>query len=115
MSIISRMGRVGWTLAGAALATMFWLLVRTVAVDDGSWTLRVVEMRSPAGPDISAEPRLSSSGTRALLSWIERDGEHASLKFSEHFPSGWGTPHVVASGDNWFLNWADVPSVIRLA
>src|SRR4029453_4445955 len=49
-----------------------------------------------------------------LLSWIERSGETASLKFAERVPAGWSPPRTAASGDNWFVNWADVPSVLRL-
>ncbi len=50
-----------------------------------------------------------------LLSWIERTGTHAVLKFAERTPSGWTEPKQVAAGSDWFVNWADVPSVIRLA
>ena len=109
------MGRVGWTLAGVALAVLVWTLVRVTVANDPGWTPRIVEIASPAVPRASSEPRLSASGNRALLSWIERRDEHATLKFAERLPSGWSTPQVVASGDDWFLNWADVPSVIRLA
>ncbi len=109
------MGRAGWTLAGVALAVVLWLLVRVTVANDPSWTPQVVEIASPALPRSSSEPRLSASGSRAILSWIERRDEHATLKFAERLPSGWSTPQALASGDDWFLNWADVPSVIRLA
>ncbi len=36
------------------------------------------------------------------------------MKFAERTASGWTTPRTVASGTNWFVNWADVPSVLRL-
>jgi hypothetical protein len=49
------------------------------------------------------------------LSWIEREGPKASLRFAERTASGWSAPLTVASGTDWFVNWADVPSVIRLA
>ena len=49
-----------------------------------------------------------------LLSWIERSGDLASLKFSERTTSGWSAPRTIASGRDWFVNWADVPSVLRL-
>jgi hypothetical protein len=109
------MGRAIWTLAGAAAAVALWLLIRAVVANDPAWTPQVVEIASPALPRASSEPRLSASGTRAILSWIERHDDRASLKFAERLPSGWSTPQVVASGDDWFLNWADVPSVVRLA
>ena len=75
---------------------------------------RIERVASPAGPN-SAQPQLSSSSRGLLLSWIERDGQKATLRFSERGASGWSPARNVASGTDWFVNWADVPSVIRLA
>lgn len=71
-------------------------------------------MASPA-PAGSAQPQLTVSARGVLLSWIERAGTHAALKFAERTRTGWTEPRQVASGSDWFVNWADVPSVIRLA
>jgi hypothetical protein len=79
-----------------------------------SWPLTIEPIASPAAPD-SAQPQLSVSGKGAILSWIERAGARATLKFAERTPSGWSQATAVASGDDWFVNWADVPSVVRLA
>ena len=49
------------------------------------------------------------------MSWVERDGQNATLRFAERTAGGWSAARDVASGANWFVNWADVPSVIRLA
>lgn len=76
-------------------------------------TATVENVPSPAGPN-SAQPQLSSSKRGVLLSWIERAGEMATLRFAERTSSGWSGPRTVAAGDNWFVNWADVPSVLRL-
>src|SRR5262245_2064699 len=70
---------------------------------------------SPAA-DYSGQPQLSVHGDRALLSWVERTGGTAvALKFAERTASGWSPARTVASGDDWFVNWADVPSVVKLA
>ena len=74
----------------------------------------VTPLASPAGPG-SGQPQLSVSDRGVLLSWIERAGRTATLKFAERTREGWTTPRQVASGDDWFVNWADVPSVVRLA
>ena len=75
----------------------------------------VVEpLAGPAGPG-SAQPQLSASDRGVLLSWIEKPGTRATLKFAERTANGWSAPREVASGDDWFVNWADVPSVVRLA
>ncbi|HEV8393259.1 MAG TPA: hypothetical protein VGQ37_03250, partial [Vicinamibacterales bacterium] len=62
----------------------------------------------------TAQPQLSASGNRVVLSWVERHGETATLRFSDRTDTGWTEPGTVASGANWFVNWADVPSVIPL-
>jgi len=68
---------------------------------------------SPAGPG-SAQPQLTVSARGVLLSWIERADDVATLKFSERTSHGWTPARAVASGRDWFVNWADVPSVLRL-
>ncbi len=62
----------------------------------------------------SAQPQLSVSNRGVLVSWIERSGDLATLKFAERTPSGWTAARTIASGRDWFVNWADVPSVLRL-
>ena len=78
------------------------------------WTATIQAVPSPASPG-SAEPQLTVSEKGVLLSWIERTGTYAALKFAERTATGWTTPRQVAGGTDWFVNWADVPSVIRLA
>ena len=68
---------------------------------------------SPARPN-SAQPQLSSSAKGLILSWVEREGQKATLRFAERTSDGWSSPREVASGTDWFVNWADVPSVMRL-
>ena len=77
------------------------------------WTPTVTSLTSPAAAN-SAQPQLSVQGTHAVLSWIERSGDAAALRFSERNAAGWSDARTVASGTNWFVNWADVPSVVRL-
>ena len=78
------------------------------------WPPTVERLPSPA-LNGSAQPHLSVSDRGVMLSWVEKEGERATLKYSERIPAGWSAPRVVASGGDWFVNWADVPSVMRLA
>ncbi|NNF75393.1 MAG: exo-alpha-sialidase [Flavobacteriaceae bacterium] len=61
----------------------------------------------------SAEPSLYvTPNERLLLSWIEpisRD-EH-SLLFSEFKSGRWLDAKTIATGSEWFVNWADFPSL----
>ena len=91
-----------------------FVMVRAQDRSPASWSVAIEQLSSPAGPD-SGQPQLTSSARGLLLSWIERDGPTAALKFSERTAAGWSAPRTVASGSDWFVNWADVPSVVRLA
>jgi hypothetical protein len=46
---------------------------------------------------------------------VETSGDRATLKFAERTPDGWSQARTVSSGTNFYVNAADVPSVVRLA
>jgi hypothetical protein len=62
----------------------------------------------------SLAPQLTVTGDSAIVSWIETQGQTSLLKFAQRIASGWSEPRTAASGTDWFVNWADVPSVLRL-
>lgn len=73
-----------------------------------------VSLESPIGP-ASAEPNLSvAPDGRVLLSWIEAADSGHSLRFAAWSNSGWSAPRTIARGTDWFVNWADFPSLIQL-
>jgi hypothetical protein len=78
------------------------------------WSPPVERLESPAGP-ASAQPQLSTSEHGVVLSWLENAGSMTTLRFSQRTASGWSEPQAVVSGRDFFVNWADVPSVVRLA
>jgi hypothetical protein len=75
-------------------------------------TLRIEPLTLGAA-EPSLAPQLTVTGDRALVSWIETQGRTSLLKFAERTATGWSEPRTAASGDTWFINWADVPSVFR--
>lgn len=90
------------------------LLTEPSAAQRAAWSLDIKPVTSPAAAN-SAQPQLTRSSRGLVLSWIERTGDKAVLRFAERTASGWTPPQTVASGNDWFVNWADVPSVARLA
>jgi hypothetical protein len=76
---------------------------------------QVRELTSPAGPG-SGQPNLAvSPDGRVHLSWIERVGEgRFSLRFATLEKDGWSPTRAIAEGSNWFVNWADFPSMVAL-
>jgi hypothetical protein len=50
------------------------------------------------------------------MSWVEKRGDKRyALRFSVLDANGWSENRTVSEGDNWFINWADFPSVIALS
>jgi hypothetical protein len=99
-------------VATAALS-LFLVLGGCRAAEDRQQAPR--ELPSPAPPG-SGQPNLSPARDGSiLLSWIEPDaaGGHR-LSFSRLVDGEWGNPRVVATGEDWFVNWADFPSVVEL-
>src|SRR5688572_29255073 len=85
------------------------------AADTRAWTIRV-EPTTLTTSGRSFEPQFTRHGDGAILSWVEQESSGATLKFSERTASGaWSAAQTAASGNDWFLSWADVPSVSRLA
>jgi len=60
-------------------------------------------------------PRLVTlPNDQVLMSWVEPIGENAALKFAKLKDGHVVTQGEVARGTNWFLNWADFPSVMPI-
>lgn len=72
--------------------------------------LEVPALPGSTGPNLAAGP----DGT-LVLSWLEPRGDGLALQYAVLGASGWSEPHPVASGDDWFANWADFPSVTPLS
>ncbi len=88
---------------------------RTAIKSNTEPSLIVRTTQSPADGD-SREPELNvSQDGRVILSWVEKvDEKQYALRTAALDRSGWTRPQTVAQGDNWFVNWADFPSVIAL-
>jgi hypothetical protein len=79
-------------------------------------TLQWREIASPAGPGSNTPNLYTANDGRIFLSWTERlaDKRHA-LRFAIYENAGWSIPQTIAEGDNWFVNWADFPSLVAFA
>ena len=102
----------GFIMWSPALAGLLAMATVTGSVSQTQLTAPQ-PITTPAAAN-SAQPQLSVSNRGVLVSWIERSGDLATLKFAERTASGWTTARTIASGRDWFVNWADVPSVLRL-
>ncbi len=110
----AKAAKIRWMRRSAAIALAALVGSAASTQPNASPNVSVERIESPAGPS-SGQPQLTVSNRGILLSWIEKAGTRATLKVAERTAEGWTAPRAVASGDDWFVNWADVPSVLRLA
>lgn len=98
------------TLACAALA------VAIVGLADGAGTAATIAgvavIDTPAADGSGMYALISGADRRTYLSWVEAgEDKTATLRFARLEGEQWGAPRTVASGRDWFVNWADHPSV----
>lgn len=79
---------------------------------DTPLTIESLALRAPVE---STVPRLTASGDHAIVSWVESGDTTSTLRYAERTASGWSDPRTAASGTDWFLSSADLPTVMRLA
>lgn len=82
----------------------------------------------PAPPGAAQPDLIATTDGRLLLSWMEPDGDGHALKFASFQANvvdaidgrqpaltktaaaeRWSSPRTIATGANWFVNWADTP------
>jgi hypothetical protein len=74
----------------------------------------IVTIDVPSGFE-SMSPNLAAGPDRSVvLSWLEENDAEALLKFSRLVDDAWSEPQTIARGENWFVNWADFPSVVPI-
>jgi hypothetical protein len=97
----------------ALLIMISFTLIQSCAVKDKEEETQQLtkQITSPAA-EKSEEPNLIAGADGNLyLSWVERQDENATLKFSKWVDSKWSSPETIAEGDDWFVNWADYPAM----
>lgn len=72
----------------------------------------VQSLPSPANEENSAPNLFSSAEGKLYLSWIATRGEKQyALRFSTLRANAWSPAKTIAEGHDWFVNWADIPSL----
>lgn len=91
-----------------------WVAGCDATTDTQSLT-NLATLKSPA-TGVSGQAHLARGDTAGvIMSWVEeRAGGGHRLMYSVLDGGRWGTPVAIAGGDNWFINWADFPSVIEV-
>jgi hypothetical protein len=102
-----------FVLMKAAVAVVVVACVSSVAASAQGV---VREIAPPTGEGSGQSFLSAGQDGRVYLSWIDRLADkRVALRFAVREGAGWSAPRTVAEGENWFVNWADFPSVVGLA
>lgn len=102
-----------WLMPAVAGATTIVAIATTATISFFPWTA-IETIPSPAAAG-SGQPHLAASpnGT-VILSWLEPAGDGHTLRYSRLDGETWSEPVEIARGEDWFVNWADFPSVVPI-
>lgn len=70
-----------------------------------------VDVPAPPG---GAQPHVAAAGDGFLVSWQAPLDSGSAVQFARWDGSGWSAPATIRTGRDFFVNWADFPSVIEL-
>ena len=73
------------------------------------------ELPIPAAAGSMAPNLATGADGTVVLSWIEPEGAGHALQFTVFDGNTWGDARTVVTGENWFVNWADFPSVVPVS
>ena len=97
------------TFRGVLLAS---LLLAPGCSSENASSVSPIQLPVPASPE-SGQPHLYANDDGSIwMSWIEpvAEEQHA-LRYATLTDTTWTEPQTVARGADWFVNWADVPSL----
>lgn len=96
---------------------LFFLLFIVIATGQDAATQSVIvrSLDSPAAPRSGVPNLYGASDGRVFLTWIEPMGDKGhKLRFASRNGGNWSEPRTIAERVNWFVNWADFPSLVAL-
>jgi hypothetical protein len=105
-------------LASLKIVAIIFLLAAVaslgpIANSTHAQALRVLP--SPASQGSGQSSLTVGAEGRVYLSWVERlEDKRFALRFARREGAGWSAPKTIAEGSNWFVNWADFPSLAAL-
>ncbi len=97
------------------ILSICWFTLAPLRAQPGSSKPLGAEVKyvsSPAGPDSMGSSLTTSPEGVTWLSWIESAGEKQNAFKCARFDAAnqrWGEARLIASGTDWFVNWADFP------
>ncbi|MFT6753630.1 MAG: hypothetical protein ACJA2O_003826 [Candidatus Azotimanducaceae bacterium] len=88
------------------------LSVPMLSFAEASIPEKVILLKTPSGENTSLSRLVSDAKGELHLSWVKTTGDHQGLYYSTLNELSWSPAKLIAEGDNWFVNWADFPSLV---
>lgn len=63
--------------------------------------------------EMSALPRLFGTDDGLNFCWVAKKDSLSHLQYATYVNGEWSEPHEIASGHDWFVNWADFPQIAQ--
>ena len=99
------------TIIAAATSTVALLSLARTERGATEAVFAIDSIASPAGPG-SAEPNLTvGPDGRVYMSWLEPADSGHALRFSVYDGTTWAAPRTIVARRDFFVNWADFPSL----
>ena len=75
---------------------------------------KTYNLKSPAGENARLPFLTADKNGTMFLSWVETDSSDAvsTLRYAKLTGENWSAPTTIASSSQWFVNWADYPSIV---
>ena len=80
----------------------------------GSTFAELREVSPPTGRGSMTPYLYAGREGTVYLSWQEPDERGHAVRMAELSATGWSEPHTIARGEDFFVNWADFPSIVEL-
>lgn len=73
----------------------------------------VREVAAPVRPGSRAPNLYAAADGRIFMSWLQPLNQvHFALRFASWNGTRWSAAQTIATSDRWFINWADIPSIV---
>ena len=70
----------------------------------------IVSLASPTNTNSSLPHLIKGEDNNLYMSWVEKnDSNWVDFKYAQLMDEVWSEPKLIASGNDWFVNWADYP------
>lgn len=104
-------------LGGHGVWLTLMLVVGCTPTDSATVTIGPIDTLASPAAQGSGEPNLARDPDgRVYLSWLEPSGDSAhALRFATLQDDAWSAPRTIAQRSDFFVNWADFPSLVPLS